>query len=158
MGAPQSGADLNSKMADGNTLVNDGSESNAQNIKRSGTVCYRDINLFLLRNLSGTTSSTILMGIPMRAGQRGHAERAACCPECTQTALHCPEHTRCAGCSHHGGRLSRQPEYGVTLVLASSGHIVRMSPARRFDGLVTNYVMTTEVVSSRHLHSAITVG
>jgi len=34
--------------SDGDTLVDD--ESNAQNTKRPGTVCYGDIELFLLRN------------------------------------------------------------------------------------------------------------
>jgi len=44
---------LNSTLADnsdGDTLINDVSESNAQNIKRPETVYYGDIDLFLLRN------------------------------------------------------------------------------------------------------------
>src|SRR5271155_5329712 len=36
--------------SDGDILVDDVSKSNAQNTKRPGTVCYRDIDLFLLRN------------------------------------------------------------------------------------------------------------
>ena len=36
--------------SDGDTLVDDGSESNAQNTNRPGNVCYGGIELFLLRN------------------------------------------------------------------------------------------------------------
>jgi len=39
----------------GDTLIDDGSKSNAQNTKRPGTVCYGDINLLygILTILSG---------------------------------------------------------------------------------------------------------
>jgi hypothetical protein len=61
--------------SDGDILVDDGSESNVQNIKRSGTVCYGDIELFFLRN-SDNPERDILMAEVNFRNFKGRAKDA----------------------------------------------------------------------------------
>ena len=61
--------------SDGDTLVDDGSESNAQNIKRPGTVCYGDIELFLLRNPDNPERDILMAEVNFR-NLKGRAEGA----------------------------------------------------------------------------------
>jgi Protein of unknown function (DUF3435) len=62
-------------ISDGDTLVNDGSESNAQNTKRPGTVCYGDIELFLLRNPDNPERDILMAEVNFR-NLKGRAEGA----------------------------------------------------------------------------------
>jgi hypothetical protein len=61
--------------SDGDTLVDDGSESNAQNIKKPGTVCYGDIELFLLRNPDNPKRDILMAEVDFR-NLKGRAEGA----------------------------------------------------------------------------------
>jgi len=61
--------------SDGDTLVDDGSESNAQNTKRPGTVCYGDIDLFLLRNPDNPERDILMAEVNFR-NLKGRAEGA----------------------------------------------------------------------------------
>jgi hypothetical protein len=61
--------------SDGDTLVDDGSESNVQNIKRPGTVCYGDIELFLLRNPDNPERDILMAEVNFR-NLKGRAEGA----------------------------------------------------------------------------------
>jgi Protein of unknown function (DUF3435) len=61
--------------SDGDTLVDDGSESNAQNTKRPGTVCYGDIELFLLRNPDNPQRDILMAEVNFR-NLKGRAEGA----------------------------------------------------------------------------------
>jgi hypothetical protein len=61
--------------SDGDTLVDDGSESNAQNIKRLRTVCYGDIDLFLLRNLDNPERDILMAEVNFR-NLKGRTEDA----------------------------------------------------------------------------------
>jgi hypothetical protein len=58
---------------DGDTLVDDGSESNTQNIKRPGTVCYGDIEVFLLRNPDNPQRDILIAEVNFR-NLKGRAE------------------------------------------------------------------------------------
>lgn len=60
---------------DGDTLVNDVSESNAQNTKRPGTVYYGDIDLFLLRNPDNPERDILMAEVNFR-NLKGRAEGA----------------------------------------------------------------------------------
>jgi Protein of unknown function (DUF3435) len=59
--------------SDGDTLVDD--ESNAQNTKRLGTVCYGDIELFLLRNPDNPERDILMAEVNFR-NLKGRAEGA----------------------------------------------------------------------------------
>jgi hypothetical protein len=59
--------------SDGDTLVDD--ESNAQNTKRPGTVCYGDIELFLLRNPDNPERDILMAEVNFR-NLKGRAEGA----------------------------------------------------------------------------------
>jgi hypothetical protein len=61
--------------SDGDTLVDDGSEPNAQNTKRPGTVCYEDIDLFLLRNPDNPERDILMAEVNFR-NLKGRAEGA----------------------------------------------------------------------------------
>jgi hypothetical protein len=61
--------------SDGDTLVNDESESNTQNIKRPGTVCYGNIELFLLRNPNNPERDILITEVNFR-NLKGRAEDA----------------------------------------------------------------------------------
>ena len=60
---------------DGDTLVDDGPESNAQNTKRPGTVCYGDIELFVLGNPDNPERDILMAEINFR-NLKGRAEGA----------------------------------------------------------------------------------
>jgi hypothetical protein len=69
---------LNSTLADnsdGDTLIDDKSESNAQNIKRPGTGCYGDIELFLLQNPDNPKRDILMADVDFR-NLKGRAEDA----------------------------------------------------------------------------------
>jgi hypothetical protein len=69
---------LNNTLADnsdGDTLVNDVFESNAQNIKRPGTVCYGDIDLFFLRNPNNPERDILITEVNFK-NLKGRAEGA----------------------------------------------------------------------------------
>ena len=59
--------------SDGDTLVDDGSKSNAQNTKRLETVCYGDIELFLLRNPDNPKQDILMAEVNVR-NLEGRAE------------------------------------------------------------------------------------
>ena len=59
--------------SDGDTLVDD--KSNAQNTKRPGTVCYGDIELFLLRNPDNPERDILMAEVNFR-NLKGRAEGA----------------------------------------------------------------------------------
>jgi hypothetical protein len=59
--------------SDGDTLVDGASESNAQNTKRPGTVCYGDIELFLLRNHDNPERGILMAEVNFR-NLEGRAE------------------------------------------------------------------------------------
>ena len=61
--------------SDGDTLVDDVSESNAQNTKRPGTVYYGDIDLFLLRNPDNPERDILMAEVNFR-NLKGRAEGA----------------------------------------------------------------------------------
>ena len=61
--------------SDGDTLVDDAPESNAQNTKRPGTVCYGDIELFLLRNPDNPERDVLMAEVNFR-NLKGRAEGA----------------------------------------------------------------------------------
>jgi hypothetical protein len=57
---------LNNTLADnndGDTLINDVFKSNAQNIKKPGTVYYGDIDLFFLRNFNNLKRDILITEI-----------------------------------------------------------------------------------------------
>jgi hypothetical protein len=69
---------LNTTLADnsdGDTLVNNRSELNAQNTKRPGTVYYGDIKLFLLRNPDNPQRDILMAEVNFR-NLKGRAEGA----------------------------------------------------------------------------------
>jgi hypothetical protein len=61
--------------SDGDTLVDDGSGSDAQNTKSPGTVCYGDIELFLLRNPDNPERDILMAEVDFR-NLKGRAEGA----------------------------------------------------------------------------------
>ena len=71
----ESSIDDLSDSSDGDTLVDDRSKSNAQNTKRPGTVCYGDIELFLLRNPDNAERDILMAEVNFR-NLKGRAEGA----------------------------------------------------------------------------------
>jgi hypothetical protein len=59
--------------SDGDTLVNNRSESNTQNIKRPETIYYGDIELFLLRNPDNPKRDILMAEVNFR-NLKGRAE------------------------------------------------------------------------------------
>ncbi len=47
-------------------MIDDESKSNIQNIKRLGIVCYRDIELFLLRNPDNPERDILMIKVDFR--------------------------------------------------------------------------------------------
>jgi hypothetical protein len=69
---------LNNTLADnsdGDILVNNKFKLNAQNIKRPGTVYYRDINFFLLRNPDNPERDILIIEVNFR-NLKGRVEGA----------------------------------------------------------------------------------